>query len=419
MAPFRTTPKKTSEESFLLKLPNETIASCLPTDLDMLNLALSCNNLYKRILDRKSTIWRSYFGDKYEIPDGRDSGDLMVEYQIRTIVLAQKIDFTEDSHQQRLWLDVIQTMLIESLTLPPRSGRASKTFKQIREAVERVDFLSQPQRRHSSDIFCAIQLCLTALVLDKLATGCCLRFEYDIAAVYSYDADISGPFIDHDALDLSSLLHMRNFWQRHILDAHEGTFYFSFAQLRRDLKPILNSHPEIEDLRGFQTTWMGYYSCIHPLPRTSEQLQNRQTCADLDSHWDQVEIMTLTFQTKADEFWPEDCNNMIPRYEGPGMKRYFNGIQSVHKSNNNVENPLFGFMEPIAVPYGGFPGWKRICFAICEQPKADQLGILAAGPSPWAHGYEAVIVPGGRAMIGRWVDLRDPSGRGPFIFWAV
>jgi hypothetical protein len=34
------------------------------------------------------------------------------------------------------------------------------------------------------------------------------------------------------------------------------------------------------------------------------------------------------------------------------------------------------------------------------------------------HGYEAVIVPGGRMMLGRWVDMKEPDARGPFIFWG-
>ena len=32
-------------------------------------------------------------------------------------------------------------------------------------------------------------------------------------------------------------------------------------------------------------------ACVHPLPDSVEELQDRQTCADLDSHLDQVDIM--------------------------------------------------------------------------------------------------------------------------------
>lgn len=101
---------------------------------------------------------------------------------------------------------------------------------------------------------------------------------------------------------------------------------------------------------------------------------------------------------------------------------YFDGLQKIHGDSDaepGTGNPLFGFIEPIASPYGGIPGWVRICFAICEQTYETEEEAWSAGSSCWVHGYEAVIVPGGGLMIGRWVDLKEPSGRGPFIFWDV
>lgn len=96
---------------------------------------------------------------------------------------------------------------------------------------------------------------------------------------------------------------------------------------------------------------------------------------------------------------------------------YFDGVQRIHGSND-AANPLFGFTERIAFPYGGIPGWTRICFAICEQSDIDG-GQVWQGDGHWIHGYEGVILPGGNIMLGRWVDLKDTSGRGPFIFWDL
>ena len=98
---------------------------------------------------------------------------------------------------------------------------------------------------------------------------------------------------------------------------------------------------------------------------------------------------------------------------------YFDGVQRIYGGTGDVKNPLFGFTEPIASSYGGFSGWTRICFTICEDQDKDKMEVDVdhAEFSPWVHGYEAVILPGGRIMMGRWVDLKNPSGRGPFIFW--
>lgn len=71
-----------------------------------------------------------------------------MEYQTRSIVLSPEIDFQRCSSQQmEFWLEVIQTMLHEVLTLPLPVGATSKTYGQIREAVRRTKFLSRPKTK--------------------------------------------------------------------------------------------------------------------------------------------------------------------------------------------------------------------------------------------------------------------------------
>ena len=162
-----------------------------------------------------------------------------------------------------------------------------------------------------------------------VVSDCCLRTEYDIGAVYSYNRDLHGPFIDHDALDLTTLLHMRNFWQRHFLTPHEGTFYPSFSLLPESLTPKVHKLDGFNDPSHLSTTWLGYYcepvhlkiddrvyanhvfqlACIHPLPDTLEDLQIRQTCADLDSHWEHVELMVSNRAIIVSLFLLSRCHN--------------------------------------------------------------------------------------------------------------
>lgn len=110
------------------------------------------------VMDPKSTTWRAIFKRKYALPHGRRSRELKTEYQTRAIVLHQTVSFKQEGPQQQLWLQVIQTMLAESLTLPLGPENLTKILKEILQAVTIVNFFGQPKTEQSSEYFCAIQL---------------------------------------------------------------------------------------------------------------------------------------------------------------------------------------------------------------------------------------------------------------------
>ena len=91
-----------------------------------------------------------------------------------------------------------------------------------------------------------------------MITDCCLRTDYNIGAVYAYGSELNGPFVEHEELDLEPFLHMRNFWQRHLLNMHEETFFESFSQLPMDLKPKLLRRHDVNST-GLSDSWIGYY----------------------------------------------------------------------------------------------------------------------------------------------------------------
>jgi hypothetical protein len=103
--------------------------------------------------------------------------------------------------------------------------------------------------------------------------SCCLRNDYDIGAVYSFQADISEPLVNIEKLDLEKILHIRNFWLRHLLNSDEATFdssYTSLCQRPKATRPLADS----ESCLG--THWLGYYcelwrtlySAEHPTERS-------------------------------------------------------------------------------------------------------------------------------------------------------
>jgi hypothetical protein len=125
-----------------------------------------------------------------------------------------------------------------------------------------------------------------------------------------------------------------------------------------------------------------------------------------------------------------------------------------------------GFTERIPSEQGGILGWTRICFVIYNSvrefpnPQSEEdlvdgqifangsgSGDVSHGEGPandtqslleldedwppfdleldfhWIFGYEGVVLPGGRIMMGQWLDIGDMEddkhGKGPFIFWDV
>lgn len=129
-------------------------------------------------------------------------------------------------------------------------------------------------------------------------------------------------------------------------------------------------------------------------------------------------VQTLELQPRADLFWPKECCKIAPLVGGLEVKRVaFDGQQGTYGRHED-SNHVFGFTEDIDGAHGGFCGWKRICFTLCESLDQEPAS-LKEGTHGWVHVYEAVIIPGGRTMLGRWVDLKVPSAKGPFIFWDV
>lgn len=110
------------------------------------------------MLASDSAVWRARFNGRYDTPQGRGTSELKLEYQVRAIVLRQKIDFQqEESEQQLVWLEVIQTMIDEALTLP-FDIETSKTYKAIQQVMTATSFLSHPKPVQPSELFCAVQL---------------------------------------------------------------------------------------------------------------------------------------------------------------------------------------------------------------------------------------------------------------------
>lgn len=119
--------------------------------------------MWNKVFGSESAIWRDHFGKQYDIPPGRTSKELKIEYQIRGLVLRAPIQFKEkEDERQYLWMEVMQTMFEEALTLSTAPGDTSQTLQRIHETLQRVNFLCEFQNHQTpSPLFCGLQLVRT------------------------------------------------------------------------------------------------------------------------------------------------------------------------------------------------------------------------------------------------------------------
>lgn len=95
------------------------------------------------------------------------------------------------------------------------------------------------------------------MCFDPLGPGPCLRSNYDIAEVYSWGHETHEPLVEDGEIRLDTLLHIRNFWQRHLLSTREQSFATSYEEdvqrkPREWLRPLEDPIP----VMGY---WYGYY----------------------------------------------------------------------------------------------------------------------------------------------------------------
>ncbi|KAJ5757879.1 uncharacterized protein N7511_006573 [Penicillium nucicola] len=400
----------------------QQIATLLPTDRDILHFSQACKKMWTQVYASESAVWRNLFAKRYDILSVRPSTEFRNEYLIRVIVLNASINFSEkEDDRQHMCMEVMRTMLEEAITAHLKPESSSKTLFRLRESLKTMNFLKCLQKENPSELFFALQLAMTPLALDLDITRACHRDHYNLATIYSFDEQLNMPYIDKTQLNLDKLLQIRSFWQRHLLTESEFTYYETFAALPSHLKPgVRKADPK--DGSNLSASWLGLYSCLHPLPDSLEELAqlNRQTCADMENHVDMIDIMNLEIEAQpgVDVFWPEVCTMIAPPVGPETDRMYFQGKQGIHGPPGEEENTVFGFTEDIHTTYGGIGGWKRICFTICQGNTSTTFQSKLAGDE-WVHCYEALIIPGGRLMLGRWVDMKNETGRGPFIFWDL
>jgi hypothetical protein len=144
----------------------------------------------------------------------------------------------------------------------------SRNLSRIREAISSSpDFFNRPITGYglrwpsqASDSFIAIQITLTYLALDLQLAFRALRTDYDVAVVYGYGST-AIPIVSQDEVKLEQILHIRNFWKRHLTNTDEDTFYSSYQALTADYRPK-GWTANLKDKASLSVCWVGYYCMV-------------------------------------------------------------------------------------------------------------------------------------------------------------
>ena len=140
----------------------------------------------------------------------------------------------------------------------------SKNIERLRDIFSGSEFMNRPVvgygkrfLKSPTDSFAAVQLSLTHLALDLEMNFRARRTDYDIAVVYKYGLPTPPIFLPK-RVSLESLLHIRNFWKRHLTNSDEATFYDSFRALSANQRPKAWS-VDLTTVLSLGTHWLGYY----------------------------------------------------------------------------------------------------------------------------------------------------------------
>ncbi|KAL2427001.1 hypothetical protein ABEF95_006400 [Exophiala dermatitidis] len=477
---LHSTPSKRQETTHygsgkLEELPNEVlnkIVSNLPSDHDFVNLMSTSSSFAAALAPKESAVWKERFLSLYDQAYVTSPKEYAWAYKLRRLVLKNFKAFTNPKDERLLvQLGVLKDMIIEAF-LPiqahvaaPLASRNLATLSSPANSPYMVTFLSSflfpkvgSRYGQPDPLFDAIQLVFSYLILSpdsKIADVVhSSRDNYDITVVYNWGKSfstlfrrvpekaglqsgrlrrnsmfpnlksrrlITAPKVTYE-LDTHALLHIRNFWHRHLIESggqasltqvQMGLFgentYAKMANglSRAGITPKAWDKQLQDGLPDIATKWYGHWSCLHPWPKKKQALEEMQTCAE---DWETADPLKLDLctTTNNDEFgcWPpifqaipafaksipESASCLFFRGVAPFVqisssridKKVTSGSQStltvpvLHKYHPFLALRVRGLIHtiPSQPNEDGIPGWNRIVMVLYKPSKRYLIEVL-------------------------------------------
>lgn len=282
-------------------------------------------------------MWKTRFLQKYDYPLVEGSYEFRIAYQLRALALQRFGDLGfETRDNARILLTMLRDMVLEtynkshSWRISPCTSLNIASFSDAMKSHWMVHFLStrlfardhkHPYGRRSYKLFDTLQVVFSYLVLNRSAMAFQVgsdRRDYDLEKVYNWDQPFAllyervsekeqkkapprrsalFPNLRKESplpktkfkLDMNTLLHIRNFWHRHLTEAKAMGGEETFVNMAADLAEI-GIIPKawtqsLQNLSKLQTKWYGHYSCVYPWPKSRRQLEEKESEAEV---WETV-----------------------------------------------------------------------------------------------------------------------------------
>jgi hypothetical protein len=336
------------------------IVSYLPDDKDFINLR-RCNKLLNSaLISNKSAIWKQRFLSIYDYPAIDKQTKFKLAYKIRRHFHTGSASFPNALPLQRkLQLEILRDMIIEAYSHQnawepvPSKSKNLAVIASPRNAPYMQDILNcffypdsgNPKYRElygqPHGLFDALQLVLSHLLLSPKSQYAhavqSSRNNYDIAIVYNWGAplellyrlvklegrvhlkrdgtgrpntsnSIRDQYKSRMELNLNALLHIRNFWHRHFIEAAAGGFGSNdivedtYARMANKMASF-GLTPKKWDRKlqdgdlNVSGIWHGHYSTLAQWPKRKSDLEELQSLAE---DWKQVDpLVTFLSATRC------------------------------------------------------------------------------------------------------------------------
>jgi hypothetical protein len=321
---------------------------------------MTCHTFARQLQPENSSVWKERFLQKYDYPIIKGPYEFRIAYQLRAIALPRFGDLGfETRNNAKVLLKILKDMVLETYNKPdsrypnPQISPNILAFSDAMKSEWMVHFLATRlfARDHqhpygrlpNNKLFDVLQVAFSYLVLNRSTMAFQVgsdKTDYDLARVYNWqlpfsmlfqylpDINLNDPLVSssgesppvkmHFKLDINTLVHIRNFWHRHLTEAKAMGGEETFANMAADLakvgiSPKAWTQP-LQQPSKLQNRWYGHYSCIYPWPKSRRQLEEKESEAEV---WDTVDPLVGLSSTKS---W-NITNSVVPQFQPPPQLR--------------------------------------------------------------------------------------------------